>query len=137
MKRTAKALITLALCIGMTLALTACGNGGGASSMEGKYVISSMMIGDDDYLEQMISMAEAMDEEINPEDVMYFEFSGTDTVIMGSEDETITGTYKLDGKTLTLTADGEEQIATVDGNSFTIEYDEGGMQGALTFTKKS
>ena len=136
MKRTAKALFTLALCIGMTLALTACSNGGGSSSMEGKYVISSMMVGEDDYLEQVMSMAEAMEEEINLEDIMYFEFSGADTVIMGSEGETVTGTYKLDGKTLTLTADGEEQIATVDGNSFTIKYDEDGMQGALTFTKK-
>ena len=140
MKKLTKA-TTLVLVLCLVLSLAACGggssSGGRASSMEGKYVISAMMIGDEDYLEMMRELAEMMgEEELNLEDFMYFEFSGTDAVTLGSDGDTETGTYKLDGNTLTITVDGEAQTATVSGNSFTLEYDEDGMQGSMTFTKK-
>ena len=140
MKKLTKA-TTLVLVLCLVLSLAACGggssSGGRSSSMEGKYVISAMMIGDEDYLEMMRELAEMMgEEELNLEDFMYFEFSGTDAVTLGSDGDTETGTYKLDGNTLTITIDGEAQTATVNGNSFTLEYDEDGMQGSMTFTKK-
>ena len=129
----------LILCIIMVLTLTACGSGSPATpKMEGKYVISSMMYGDEDFLEMMRGLALMLGEgEFDLEEFMYFEFSGTDTVTIGAEDEVETGTYKIDGNTIAITIDGETMTGTVDGDSFTIEEeDEDGVMTTMTFSKK-
>ena len=131
MRKTARTtILVLVLCISMVLALTACGGG---TKMEGKYVISAMKIGDMDYLALLKEMSGS---DVNLEDIMSFEFSGDNKVKGLSDGDEATGTYKLDGKKLTITIDGEDMVGTVDGKSFTVEMEEDGEKMSMTFTKK-
>jgi len=138
MKKTEKTTILVSvLCITMILALTACGGGGASSaSMEGRYVISAMMYGDEDFLKLMQDLAEMMETEFDLEDFMYLEFSENGTVTIGTEGDEEAGTYKLDGKTITITLGEESMSGTIDGDSFTIEQEEDDELTTMTFTKK-
>ena len=120
-----------------TIATTAATTASSAVSLEGKYVISAMMIGDEDFLEMMKALATLMGgEEFDLEDMMYFEFSGADTFTVFEDGEEETGTYKLDGKNISITIDDETMTGTVDGSSFTLEQEEDGEMVTMTFTKK-
>ena len=54
----------------------------------------------------------------------YVEFLDNSRFRMVTFDESEEGTYKLDGNTLTLSADGETIPATINNNAITIELDE-------------
>ena len=131
-------IFAMVLCLSLVLSLSACGGGGasGGASMDGKWVISSMTIDGEDYLAMIAEMAGELDDEIDIENMMFCEFTSGDSFKMVMYDEEESGTYKLSGKTLTLTVDGESLTGTMDGNSFTISDDSDGSESRMTFTKK-
>ena len=145
MKKKLVSTITVALlCVCMVITLASCAStpdgGSAGGSMEGKWALSSMKMGDQDYLALMAEMSKSLGEEFDPEGLMYCEFT-TDggfkmvTTTDGEAEESV-GTYKLNGNKLTLTVDGEDQEATLDGNSFTITAEDSGTEVSMGFTKK-
>ena len=143
MKKKLVSTITVTLlCICMVLTLASCAGtgGGGSASMEGKWALSAMKMGDQDYLALMAEMSKTLGEEFDPEGLMYCEFTADGgfkmvTTTDGQTEESA-GTYKLNGNALTLTVDGEDQAATLSDNSFTITIADGGDEVSMTFTKK-
>jgi len=129
MKKANKALaLILVLVLGLSI-LAGCGG----AKLSGKYELVSMTSGGEtilmsDYIEMMREMLEAFaeegDEPFNASDYQgYIEFiDGTKCkmVMFGDSQE---GTYKLDGKTIEITADGETQKMTLDGKKITFDLD--------------
>ena len=124
-KRVTSIALTVVLCLSLMLTMTACG---GTTDMAGKWVLSGMSMGGEDYLAQL----KALDSTINAEELMYFDFTADGKVTMTSYGETSSGTYKLDGKNLTITIDGDPQTFTVNGKSFNMEVE----GSTMTFSKK-
>ena len=112
------------------LVLAACG---GSSTLSGKYVLTDVQNDP-----QGITYADinSMYEDLGlkASDYTYMEFSYGDSfrLVMFGEEEAI-GTFKLEGNTLTLTAEGGSSTATVSGKKITWTYDGG---GDLIFEKK-
>jgi len=132
-----KIAVLVSLCLLSMILLTACGggggNGGGSSdvSMEGKWALSAMEIGGEDYL----AMLTELDPEMNFADEMYLEFSADDKVTMVMSGETEEGTYTLDGTKLTIDIEGEAIEATLNGNTFTMTEGEGDEAMSMSYTK--
>ena len=125
-KRVTSIALTVVLCLSLMLTMTACG--GTTTDMAGKWVLTGMSMGGTDYL----AMMKELDSTFNAEDFMYFEFTADGKATMASQGESESGTYKLDGKNLTITIDGDPQTFTVNGKSFNMEVD----GSTMTFTKK-
>lgn len=120
MKKTVKIVAIITILAIALVVLVGCG-----SKLKGKYTIVSMTSG-----------AVTMDETAirnnggNP-DELYIEFDG-DTFKMVAFGTTTEGTYKKEGDKLTLTAEGEDLAATVDGKQIKIEEE----SMSMTFEKK-
>lgn len=103
MKKVAKVLGVLTVAVCMCLSLAACGK------VEGKYVGSKTFgEGDESYTVSMTLELKKGDE---CEMTMTFSAEGEE-----DESETVKGTYKVDGDTITI---------TIDGNSETFDYKKG------------
>lgn len=125
--------------VGMSLLflilLTACSSG--STSLEGKWGLSKMEVDGVNALSALDTAEEITGEKINLEDIMYYEFTkdGKYMMVMTRMDQKEEGTYKLRGKKITLTSDGEDIEGTVDGNTLTIPYGSGEII-VRSFTKK-
>ena len=109
MKKTIAILLALTLCAAM---LAACGGGKGLS---GKYKLTSMT-------EDGVTVVESGFAEWGfSADEFYLEFLDGTKFKMVMIGETHEGTYKLDGKTLSLTVDGDKTEAKIDGSKITLE----------------
>ena len=128
------AVLAMVLCLSLVLVLSACGAGG--ASMEGKWVITAMTVGGEDYLSMFNELAASMGEESNIGDIMFCEFTKDGSFKMSMYEDEESGTYKLNGNKLTMTVDGEALEGTVNGNSFTITDNSDGEESLMTFTKK-
>ena len=56
--------------------------------------------------------------------VIEFKEDGTCTTTTAGDEEPSTGTWKLDGNTITLTYEGEDSIFTVNGNELSFKEDD-------------
>ena len=120
MKKAITILLVFVLCIAT---LCACGGGTG---LTGKYSIVSVTEGG-----QTIELAQLSEVGIDPAG-FFIEFIDGAKYNMAVFGESQEGTYKLEGKTLALTALGETAQATVDGSKITID-----MEGTvMVFEKK-
>ena len=120
MKRLIAILLILIFSVAM---LTACGDDAG---LTGKYYLTSVTEGD-----------ETMDASTLAElglDISGFhiEFLDSNRFRIVTFDESEDGTYKLDGKSLTLSADGETIDATIDNSTITLD-----AEGTIMVFEKS
>ena len=115
-------------------------SGSGPASLEGKWFLTAFTIGDQDFLASMNEAAAKMDKPKKVEDQMpYYEFfaDGTVKVVDPSEnDESVTFTYKLDDKKLSIDMEGNLFEAIVEGNTFTYTAVQDGKDSAMVYTKK-
>ena len=125
-KRVMSIALTAVLCLGLMLAMTACGS---AVEIEGKWVLSKMEADGQDFLAML---AEAYGSDFNAEEYMYFEFAKDGKVTLVSDGDTESGTYKQADKMLTITLSGTSRETMVNGNTFSLSMD--GM--SMTFTKQ-
>ena len=127
MKKAFVVVLTLVLCLSV---LAGCGGGGASSGeLKGKYVLTAIDVDGIDALEMMESMG------LKASDT-YYEFSDDGTFkmsLMGYEEE---GTFKADGKKITLTVDGEDSEVTFDGKKITFEEIDEGEKTKMVFEKK-
>jgi len=121
MKRTLA--IVLVVCFSVSL-LAGCGGGDG-SALRGKYLLSTYEIGGEDLMPLFGEMG------LNAND-FYIEFMSGGTFRMSMIDESGEGTFAVKGSKITLTIDGEDMAAKLNGNKVTLEED--GMK--MVFTKK-
>jgi hypothetical protein len=135
-KRVKSTIFILILCISLLLTVVACGGDKTPSSLEGKYVISAMTYGEEDFLQFMQNLAKEMGEEINLEEFMHLEFLADGSVTFGEDGEEETGTFTFDGKTVVIAMGEETMTGTVDGNSIVVVEEDNGQTTTMTFTKK-
>lgn len=115
MKKTIIMLLMLVIGISM---LVGCG-GSTTPTLSGKYYFVSMTAdGETVTVEDMTAFG------VNPDD-LYLEFQagGNFRIVLSGISVTQTGTFTVDGKTVTLTVEGDSLIGTIDGNRVTLEND--------------
>jgi len=117
-----------ALVIGLVLLLSismlaGCSSGGSGSdtALTGKYFIVAMEDAEgNDWFAMFPEMGMSADE-------FYIELKsgGKATFMLGADDGDgpTEGTYKIDGKTITITIDGEDVVGTIEGNKITTEIE--------------
>jgi len=136
MKQAVAIFLILILCASV---LAACGGG----DQTGKYALAEIsneegtMIKLEDFKKQMKDLYESMGMEFNEAELglsgdSYLELLKDNKFKMLVFGEGGEGTYKIDGKNITLTYDGESITGTIDGKKITIEENE----GKLVFVKK-
>ena len=127
MKRTLALILVVLLSVSM---LAGCG--GGDKGPTGKYVLTVWEIDGQDFIALMKSLGgDAFDPS-----TIYIEFQNDGKFTMEMDEDDASGTFKVDGKNLTLTMDGETLTGTVDGNKVTIETTEDGSTMKMVFEKK-
>lgn len=106
-----KKILALVIAAVMIAAVFA-GCGSSAPDMTGKWTIKSATIG-----------GETMsgDEMLNYYGDLTYTFSDDGTVTLTTLGLDLDGTYSLNGSKLTLSIGGQDGVATVDGNQFTLE----------------
>ena len=128
----------IALLLVLMLGITILAGCGGNASLSGKYVLKSMVSDGEtidmaEYMQEFKELYEELGEEFKESDFeSYLEFSGSNVTVslVGMAGK---GTYKLDGKNIEITADGETLKGTIDGNKITLDYGEGSL---MTYEKK-
>ena len=110
---------TIALLLGLILSvslLAGCG-GGGSAAPTGKYFMTAMELEGEDIFALYTEMGLSADN-------LYIELLSGGKCKISMMDETGEGTFKVDGKTITISADGEEAFAgAIEGNKITLEED--------------
>lgn len=115
-----KRVLTFLMALMMVLGLAACGGGGGASAA-GVYKITKMSS------EGIEMTTEEMSELFGMEVDMTLELKDDNTFVldlgflMGEGEEGTSGTWELDGDSLTLSADGEDITTTYNGKTIVLE----------------
>ena len=115
-----KRVLTFLMTLMIVLGLAACGDGGGASAA-GVYKVTK--ISSDGIEMTTEEMAELFGMEVE----MTLELKDDNTFVldmgflMAEGEEGASGTWKLDGDTLTLSADGEDIMTTYDGKTIVLE----------------
>ena len=117
---------TLAIILAALMVLTLLAGCGKSDPNIGVYKVSSVM---GLTLEEFAGMAGMTEEEAS--EFLVLELKDKGVVEVTSDGETSAGTYKIDGETLTLEADGESHDCTIKDGVITIE-----MEGeSITLTK--
>ena len=115
-----KRVLTFLMALMMVLGLAACGDGGGASAA-GVYKVTKMSS------EGIEMTTEEMAELFGMEVEMTLELKDDNTFVldmgflMAEGEEGASGTWELEGDTLTLSADGEDIMTTYDGKTIVLE----------------
>ena len=115
-----KKLLAITMVAAMMLGLVACGGG---KSISGTFKVSSV---DGKSVEDTIKEAEAAGLTMSAsdiEDLMVIEFGSGDSVTVKSAGESKSGTYKLDGETLSITIDNETENFTYSGDEISMDAD--------------
>ena len=123
-----KRVLTFLMALAMIASLAACG--GGSKGPAGTYKLTSMNTGGLEMSVEEMSALFGMDIEMT----LQLKDNNSFTLDMGilSEGESTSGTWKMDGDSLILSADGEELPVTYDGKTIVM-----GVEGdTLTFQKK-
>ena len=118
MKKTTALL--LVLFIGIFL-LAGCGGKDGVPT--GKYVMTSMMIGDEDFMDLYREMGMSTDN-------FYLEIQAGGKYKMAMDDDVSEGSYKSSGNKITI----EDMEGTINGNKITFEDKASGIK--MIFEKK-
>ena len=136
-KNLLSAVLATLICVTMIFTLGACDKAPvgevSGTSMEGKWVLSGMSINGEDALADIKAM---LGDAFDMESIMFCEFSNDGTFVMSAYDETETGTYVVNGNALVMTVDGDDQAATIDGDTFTIVSPDENEVTTITFKKK-
>ena len=116
-------------------ALPADDNTGGPS---GKYSLAAWELNGMDMLAFIKMMSEMADESKGGDPLdLYIEFQKNGKFIMAMGDgDSGEGMFRVDGKNVTLTYDGEELKGILDGSKFTIEYKEDDGEIKMVYEKK-
>ena len=117
----------------MVLSLVACG-GGKNADVAGTYKMTSMEAAGVTMDIAQLAEAAGMDADLFKLELKEdgnFEMSMFD----GAGTESVSGTWKADGNTVTMTAEGEDLKATVDGNKLTVEESYEGQTMKMVFEK--
>lgn len=135
MKKSVTKIISLALVLVCMLGLVACGGG---SDVSGTYKLQSVeMAGMSVNLEDLAAtLGESVDDlkvnlELKSDGKFSFDLSDLDPSLV------MEGTYKVSGKTITMTDEnGEDVVATLDGDTLTMSEEAEGVAASMTFKKK-
>jgi len=119
-----KQVLALLIALVMVLSITGCGsnkNSDDEITLTGKYVVVAMEDAEgNDWFAMFAEMGMSADD-------YYIELKsgGKATFMMafGEGDEPMEGTYKVDGKAITITIDGEDVAGTIEGNKITTEIE--------------
>lgn len=127
-----KKTVSVLLAALMIFVMGACSNGGTAgdsSSAVGTYKMKTITMEGETLDETLITAAgfDINDFKIELKDGGEF----TMTMLAGEGSETVTGTWTVDGSKVSLTANGDTEEATLDGNTLTI----GDEDTKMTFEK--
>lgn len=105
------------------------GSRSSSSTVTGKYnmVVDAALLGEE-FDEETLEIMRSLGMDLSKlGEMVYIELlaDGTFKMIMDmfGEEMNEEGVYKIDGKTITLTIDGEKQVGTIEGNRITIESD--------------
>ena len=132
-------MLLLVLIVGVS-AFTGCGGGSAAGgSATGKYALVSMVDSEgNDWLEMLASMAAMFGEEDESFDFssLYLELKDGGKFVMSMMDEVQEGTYRINGKNITLTAEGEDISGTINGKKISLSAEEEGQSMTMVFEKK-
>ena len=122
-------ILALLLTAALLFTLAACSD----SSLSGKYVISDVIDNAEGItFAEMDDMYKNMGLDLS--DYLYMEFlTGERFKLVMFGDEEISGRYKQEGNTLTITAEGGTMTAEISGKTITWTYEDGAK---LVFTKK-
>jgi len=116
----------LAITLVLVLAVTMLAGCASSPALSGRYALKSMEA-------EGMTIDVAMLEMLGMGDLeMYLEFTGGNAFKMAIMGESVSGTYTLNGKVLTMTIEGEDVQAILDGKTITLEMDE----GKIIFEKK-
>ena len=149
-------LLLLVLILGISLLAGCGGNNGGNNTpprentsggnntatlgLTGKYTLVSMIDTEgDDWMEMFNDLSELSDEgsEFDP-NAFFIEFkSDSKCTVSITGDEAVECTYTVNGKIITITAEGENIKGTIEGNKITLEdADMGADSMKMIFEKK-
>lgn len=128
---TKKRVWTFLMALMMIFTLVACGGGGGKDP-SGTYALTKMGSGDMEMTAEDLAAIAGMDVGIVLELTKDNKFTLDLGVLADMADEDISGTWKLDGDALILSANGEDLPVTYDGKTIVLD-----MEGeSLTFEKE-
>lgn len=128
-----KVLVTV-VAIVMVFSLVACGGGDKSASLAGTYKMTSMEAAGMTVDVATLAEAAGMDADLFTLELKD-DGSFTMNAFTGEATENMDGTWKADGNTVTLTMDGEDMTAAVDGNKLTIEETQDGQTMKMVFEK--
>lgn len=113
-----KRVLSLLMLLAMMVSLVACG---GDSSAAGTYHLTEMNVNGVSVDLKELSGQSGVEIKID----LVLEEDGNFSLDMGAlgVSQSMSGTWKADGNTLTLTSDGEDVPATLDGTKITLEED--------------
>ena len=115
-----------AICVLLAALLLSAFAYGQNAALSGKYYLSAMIIGDEEFDIEMLELIG-----LEPGS-WYMEFFQGGKFTMQIEDEEMSGTYRVNGKTLTIIdEDGNADEAVIEGNTITLIGDDAEM----VFTK--
>ena len=118
----------MVLVIGIAL-LMSCG-GKKDSELTGKYSLTSMVVGSEDYFSALKDAGINMDE-------LFLEFLSGNKFKIAMMDEVEEGTYTLSGNKITLKSPGKENTGgKVEGKKVTLQFEDDGDKVEMVFEKK-
>ena len=127
-----KQVLTFLMALMMIVSLAACSNGSDGQDLAGTYNLSKMSSdGEEITAEEMAEIA-GTDLGVTLELTDDNNFTLNMGIMGDEEDESISGTWKIDGDSLILNVEGEEASATYDDKTIAMDLD--GM--ILTFEKE-
>lgn len=129
MKTLKKHALTLLMAMAMMVSLVACGGGDGDTSAAGTYNLTNMNAGGVSM--DIAQIREQAGIEVNI--VLELKEDGNFSLDMSAlgTNENISGTWKGDSTSVTMTSEGQDVVATINGTTLTMEQD----GQSLTFEK--
>ncbi len=123
MKQTNKRILALLLVVAMMMCLVACG--GKKNNVAGTYHLTKMNMEGVNLDIKQLSEQSGVEMKVD----LVLEENGNFSLDMSAlgTGENLSGTWKADGNKLTMTAEGEDASAVVDGKTITLEADGASM----------
>lgn len=127
---TKKRVLTFLVILAMIVGLAACGSGGGGKNPAGTYNLIKMNSGGEEM--NVAELAELFGMEIDI--TLELKDDNSFTLDLGflADGESTSGTWKMDGDSLILSAEGEDATTTYDGKTIVLDLG----SDILTFEKQ-